>query len=174
VIEDADHFNSWRVKRTLISFVLFLIGATLSLLVPTHIYKLYKLVIKNVDDLNSPQENTEMIPVIGYVGGILGVGTYMARAASLEICDMMVVKDVAGFNSLKQKICLMIVRFLGTAPMASYLILCLLGVYSMVTKNSDGFYSLNSFIHKMFDMLYLFGISCGIPLTLIDYYTTRI
>jgi hypothetical protein len=132
VIEDIDNFNSQRSKRLLILLGL-LGGGTAASFVLNILHYFYKLVIKNVDDLNSLQRNTDMILRTGLIR-FVGLIPYLMRVFSLEIYDMMVIKD-AGFNSLRQKIDLMILRFLEIVPMASYLIFCLLEIYSRVIKN---------------------------------------
>jgi hypothetical protein len=148
--------------RLLILSLLLVGGAGAGFVLNNILHYVYKLVIKNIDDLNSLYRNNEILLGIGCLGCLGGLLAYMVQIFSLDICDMMVVKN-AKFNSLWQKICLIIVRFLGIVPMASYLILCLLKVYSRVIKNADGFNRLcNKF--KINEITASFGVGCSLSL----------
>jgi hypothetical protein len=125
MIEDADNFNSWISVRLCVLWIL-VFGETVAGL----------LLTKNVGDLDSSMNN-DMFLGVGYMGGS-GIVVLMMQFLWFFIDSMKVIRN-AGFNSLRQKICLMIGRFLGIGPIVSYLILFLLEVYNRVTKNAVGF-----------------------------------
>jgi hypothetical protein len=157
-IEDTDGFNSRRYKRLLTLFGLLGSGTTVTLLLNIFHY-MYKLVIKNVNDLKSLERNSFEILRRGY-WGTTGIVAYFMRILSLKICDIMGIKDT-GFNSLRQEICFMIVRLLGIGPMASYLIFCLLDVCGVMT-NHDGF----KMVKKLFTIVNILKVCFGLPLTI--------
>jgi hypothetical protein len=129
VIEDADNFNSRISVRLCILWILSFGGTVAGL-----------LLIKNVDDLYSRPMNNNTPSRTGYIVSS-GILVCVIKLFWLCIFDMKVIRN-AGFNSLRQKICLIIGRFLGIGPMAIYLILFLLEVYNRVTKNAVGFNNL--------------------------------
>jgi hypothetical protein len=86
VIENVDDFNSRKHKR--LSILLGLLGGgTAAGFVLNILHYVYKLVIKNVNDLKSLERNDGRIVIMGYIGSFRTVAYFM-QIFSFEICNI--------------------------------------------------------------------------------------